>query len=144
MIGVLTLRNVTARLLGSAPNKAAVCGHSQKSVSDQCREDGLAGLPIDDPQALGLRQRQAESRHFGVLGTNSARKFVFPVCTRSEFEKSVQQWHDKPPPLPVVDTSEARHVLHATHERAAPGFKEGDGRNAGSGFRSVLHTKAIV
>jgi hypothetical protein len=134
MIGVPTLRNVTTRLLGSASNKAARCCHSQKSVSDQCPEDGLASMPIDGPQALRLSQRQAESRHFGVLGSNSVRELVFRVCTRSDFEKSVQQWHDKPPPLPVVDTSEARHVARAAHERvverAARGYKEVDGRNA--------------
>jgi hypothetical protein len=66
---------------------------------------------------LRLRQRQAESRDFGVLGSNSTRELVFRVCTRSDFEKSVQQWHDKTPPLPVLDTSEARNVARAAHER---------------------------
>jgi hypothetical protein len=126
MIGVRRLKDVTTRLLGSAPNKAALCCHSQKSVSDQCPEDGLAGLPIDGPQALRLRQRQAEARHFGVLGSNSAREFVFRVGARSDFEKSVGQWHDKPPPLPVVGTSEPRRA--AGRERAALGFEELDGR----------------
>jgi hypothetical protein len=102
-------------------------------VSDQCPEDGLAGLPINGPQALRLRQRQAESRHFSVLGSNSAREFVFRVGARSAFEKSVRQWHNKPPPLPVVGTSEARRAARAAGrervaERAARGFEEVDGR----------------
>lgn len=133
MIGVVTLRNVTTRLLGSAPNKVALCCHSQKSVSDQCPEDGLAGLPIDGPQALRLRERQAESRHFGVLGSNSAREFVFRVGARSAFEKSVRQWHEKPPPSPVAGTSPAHRAASAAGrahvaERAARGFEEVDGR----------------
>jgi hypothetical protein len=129
MIGVVTLRNVTTRLLGSAPNEVALCCHSQKSVSDQCPEDGLAGLPIDGPQALRLRERQAESRHFGVLGSNPAREFVFRVGARSDFEKSVGQWHDTPSRLPVVGTTEARRAAHAAgRERAARGFEELDGR----------------
>jgi hypothetical protein len=88
-------------------------------VSEQCPEDGLAGLPIDGPQALRLGQRQAQSRHFGVLGSNSARKVVFRVGARSDFEKSVRQWHDNPPPLPVAGASEARR---------ARAFEELDGR----------------
>jgi hypothetical protein len=59
-------------------------------VSDQCPEDGLAGLPIDGPQALRLGQRQAQSRHFGVLGSNSAREFVFRIGARADLEKSAR------------------------------------------------------
>ena len=142
MVGVLRLKNVTPRLLGSAPNKAALCCHSQKSVSDQCPEDGLAGLPIDGPQALRLRQREAKSRHFGVLGSNSAREFAFHVGARSAFEKTIRQWHNKLPPM--VGTSEARRATRAAGrepvaEPTARRCKEVDGRrNVRTRFTSVL------
>jgi hypothetical protein len=49
-------------------NKTTFSGHPQHAAPHQSAEGLLAGLPVDSPQSLRLRQCDAEARHLRVLG----------------------------------------------------------------------------
>jgi hypothetical protein len=101
---------------GSRSDEAPSCYHSQKPASDQCSEDPLTGLPIDRPQPLCLTQSDAESRHLGVLGLNSAAEFLKAVVSGSGCAKGAGQWHDDLLSGPVAMKSESRRSRACQNE----------------------------
>jgi hypothetical protein len=73
------------------PHESSVTGAEEELGIDQRSQERIAGRPIQTPQPLRLRRRQAESGHFDVLALNTPKDVIkrLMLCCHS----SLAPWY---------------------------------------------------